>query len=323
MKLIVRAAALCEHIKIKGKCLKVIIIKFPALEIHSLVSSKFKQIYQVFKYFLSALCRYLNVVLELDMPPNQQWHCNVGMTISVMCQYSSTLFILSMTFGRCYSIIRPHKAASFNTVKRAEITIGCIVFFSISFNSLHFFYTLSTGQDCFVFAKETTLQNLLVYYWISTLIMFIIPFVSLLAMNCFIIRTLRRRSSLFKSEGQGQSQGHGTNRGYDKQVYVTLLSVTFSFLVLNTTVYSYALVANIVGYQPKTTYSIAATFLFLEVAEKLVYTNYGINFFLYVISGPKFRNDLVSLFKSSMSLTGEVSEVCRSKTTSVSVVSHD
>ena len=255
------------------------------------------------------------------MPPNQQWHCNMGMTISVIFQYSSTLLILSMTFGRCYSIIRPHKAASFNTVKRAEITIGCIVFFSISFNSPHLFYTLSTGRDCFVFAKETIIENLLVYYWISTIIMFIIPFASLLVMNCFIIRTLQRRSSLFKSEGQGQSQGHGTNRRYDRQVYVTLLSVTFSFLVLNTPVYSYALVANIVGYSPKTPYSIAATFLFLEVAEKLVYTNYGINFFLYVISGSKFRNDLVSLFRSSLSMTGDVSEVSRSKVTGTSVVS--
>ena len=31
-----------------------------------------------------------------------------------------------VTFERLYSIIRPHKAASFNTVKRARITIVCI-----------------------------------------------------------------------------------------------------------------------------------------------------------------------------------------------------
>ena len=192
------------------------------------------------------------------MPPNQQWHCYLGMTLSVTFQYSSTLFILSMTFGRCYSIIWPHKSASFNTVKRAEISITCIVFFSSSFNSPHLFYTLSTGRDCFVFGKETPFGNLLTYYWISTLIMFIMPFVSLLVMNSFIIHTLRNRSSLFKTEGQiqGQSQsqcqgqGHGSNKRYDKQVYVTLLSVTFSFLVLNTPVYTYALITNIVGYNP-------------------------------------------------------------------------
>ena len=234
-----------------------------------------------------------------------------------------------MTFGRCYSIICPHKSASFNTVRRAEITITCIVFFSSSFNSPHLFYTLSTWRDCFVFGKKTPLGNLLTYYWISTLIMFIIPFVLLLVMNSFIIHTLRNRSSLFKTESQvqgqsqGQGQGHGSNKSYDKQVYLTLLSVTFSFLVLNTPVYTYALIANIAGYKPKTPYSIAATFLFLEVAEKMVYTNYGINFFLYVISGPKFRNDLVTLFGSRMNFKGGVSEVSRSNATTVTVVSGD
>ena len=109
----------------------------------------------------------------------------------------------------------------------------------------------------------------------------------------------------------------------DKQVYVTLLSVTFSFLVLNTPVYTYALIANIAGYNPETPYYIAATFLFLEVAKKMVYTNYGINFFLYVISGPKFRNDLVTLFRSRMTFKGGVSEVSRSNATTVSVVSSD
>ena len=81
--------------------------------------------------------------------------CYLGMTLSVTFQYSSTLFILSMTVGRCYSIIRPHKSASFNTVRRAEITITSIVFFSSSFNSPHLFYTLSTGQDC-VWKRNTT-----------------------------------------------------------------------------------------------------------------------------------------------------------------------
>ena len=37
-------------------------------------------------------------------------------------------------------------------------------------------------------------------------------------------------------------------------------------------------------------------YLYYNVAQKLHYTNHGINFFLYVISGQKFRNDLVRLF---------------------------
>ena len=96
----------------------------------------------------AALCRYLNQVLDLDFPPNQDWHCTLVMTVmftSIMC---STLFIMSMTFDRFYSIIRPHKAASFNTIKRAKITIACIILFSICFNLPNLYQTVAEGRSC-------------------------------------------------------------------------------------------------------------------------------------------------------------------------------
>ena len=39
----------------------------------------------------------------------------------------------------------------------------------------------------------------------------------------------------------------------------------------------------------------AGYYLFGEISSKAYYTNYGINFFFYVISGQKFRTDLVRL----------------------------
>ena len=48
-----------------------------------------------------------------------------------------------------------------------------------------------------------------------------------------------------------------------------------------------------------TPYFYAGYHLFYQVGEKTLYTNHGINFFLYVISGQKFRTDLLTLFKCS------------------------
>ena len=41
----------------------------------------------------------------------------------------------------------------------------------------------------------------------------------------------------------------------------------------------------------------AGYYLYSNVAQKLHVTNYGINFFLYVISGRKFRVDLLKVFR--------------------------
>ena len=271
---------------------------------------------QIELHFFSGFSRYLNVVHGVDVPPNQQWHCNIAMVVLSTCQYSSTLLILSMTFDRFYSIIKPHKAATFNTVKRAKITIVCIVLFNVLCCIPNFFYTLSTGRVCFVFGKVRSFMITTVYRWLRNII---IPFLSLLIMNSFIIHTLRRRTSFLKSnsQGQDQNQGHGSRtKTYETQVYITLLLVTFSYLILWSPFYIYTWITNIMGYYPKTAFSVAATFLCLEISVKLGYTNYGINFLLYVISGPKFRNDLITLFSKKEN----VCEMSESKTTKCSSV---
>ena len=50
----------------------------------------------------------------------------------------------------------------------------------------------------------------------------------------------------------------------------------------------------------------AGYYLFYSVASKLQFTNYGINFFFYVISGKKFRTDLLILFKYKFPLRESV-----------------
>ena len=51
-------------------------------------------------------------------------------------------------------------------------------------------------------------------------------------------------------------------------------------------------------YSGNTSYYYASLHLFYQIGEKTYYSNRGINFFLYVTSGQKFRTDLRNLFRS-------------------------
>ena len=122
-------------------------------------------------------------------------------------------------------------------------------------------------------------------------------------MNCVIIHTLKTRSNLTISQSRSQVQGQGRSEGHapksrnpDNQITVTLLVVTFSFLALTTPGYFNLVYLIVVGMgnRPK---GFATFYLFYHLGEKSFYTNYAINFFLYVISGKKFRKDLVNLFQ--------------------------
>ena len=261
--------------------------------------------------FIVVFAGYLKTAHGVDRPPNMHWHCSIGNYIGLSFTMCSNLFIVTMTFQRFYGIIQPHKAASFNTVKRAKITIACIVIFSVIYRFPRLFTTDFQGQFCVPYGKILDKVSGQFYYWLTFVLNFILPFVSLLIMNSVIIRTLQKRSQsnlikLMTSQRQGQSQGQGENiaqgqeksshvNNTDQQIYTMLLLVTFSYLILTTPSYVMLLYINLVD-PLQSPYHYAAYILFVKFGGKTYFSNFGINFFLYVLSGQKFRNDLAKMF---------------------------
>ena len=233
------------------------------------------------------------------MEPDQLGYCIILIYISSAVTGCSTYFIVFVTFERFYSIIRPHKAASFNTVKKAKITIGCIVIISVIGNVVWVSMTQALGRECMIVSHD----NLsLIVYLLGTILSYLLPFVFVIIMNSFIIYTLRQRfkNKLTRSEGQGQTQSQGqSNTLYQRQIYVMLLLVAFAFLIMTTPVYVTILWQSF--YFRPTPKLIATSYFLFSVSDKIYFTNNGINFFLYVMSGQKFRTDLRSLFTSCKS----------------------
>ena len=201
-----------------------------------------------------------------------------------------------MTFDRFYSIIRPHKAASFNVVKRAKITMTSILAFSTIFNIPPLFVVTISGREC---VPDLSILSKILFFWLNYVVQFAIPFIMLLIMNSTIIHVLRTRSILHvEHKGQSQSQGQGQMnklKSSEKQIIAILLLVAFSFFILIIPLYAFIVYSMIVDYT-KSAYDFAVFYLFYHVMHKMFYTNNAINFFLYVISAKRFRTDLISLF---------------------------
>ena len=197
-------------------------------------------------------------------------------------------------------VIRPHKAASFNTIKRAKVTIFCIGLFSVIYNIPHIYLTLAPEGRCTSYLNPSIFGK--IYYWISISFNIVVPFTSLLTMNGFIILALAERSKLMSIDSEIKVQGHNQRQGQrgrmtssKKQIYITLLLVTFSFLIFMAPSWFSIIYYMFVDYK-KSARSIAGFYLSHSIMQKAYYTNYSINFILYVISGKKFRSDLVRLF---------------------------
>ena len=229
----------------------------------------------------------------MDMKPNQYWYCKILAMVVISSIHCSTYLLIAMTFERFYSIIRPHKAASFNTVKRAKITIVLIYCFSICYNIPFLFIADNDGRICIQNSIASVNIYGELYYWLSEVINFVLPFVLLLTMNNVIIHTLRQRSKLKMSETLNHSH-NSKSKNADGQIFTMLLLVTFGYLILNIPVRTIVFYLNF--YSGHTANYYAGLHLFYQIGEKTLYTNHGINFFLYVMSGKKFRIDLKNIF---------------------------
>ena len=233
------------------------------------------------------------------MPPSQLWYCRIQMFNLHVSTFCSNYLLITMTFERFYSIIKPHKAASFNTVRKARVTIVCIVVGFTSYSAPLLFIGGTYGKFCVSnrFASETILGEL--YYWLTEIFSFLVPFIFLLTMNSVIIHTLRKRSkqNISQLTGQGTTEGQNSKGKHsEKQIVTMLLLITFVFLTLS--VPTRALLFYLNFSRGNTSFYYAGYHLFYQVGEITYLTNHGINFFLYVLSGQKFRTDLRNLFMS-------------------------
>ena len=261
--------------------------------------------FYILECFISAFTVYLALGQGVELPFGQFWSCTLIVNMIFTAMLCSTILILNMTFDRFFSIVRPHKAASFNMVKRAKITIAFAVIISILINIPHWFLTWHDEWLCLPYGNRITINNWYsqFYYWLSFAIQYAVPFVSLLSMNGVIIHTLRNRMRPSErqevtAEVQGQDVGQGQNskmKSSEMQIHVILLLVTFGFLILNTPAYLFFLL-NLVYDFTKSPKVFASYHMFVNAAQKMNFANHGINFFLYVISGTKFRTDLKNLF---------------------------
>ena len=249
--------------------------------------------------YISGCTVYLSIGHGVAIPPSQYWYCTLSIAVFFSSQLCTMLIIVNMTFGRFYSIIRPHKAAAFNTLRRARIIIAVVVLFSVLYNVPHLLTSSNEEWICLPYGKKSVMAKpyALLYYWLSFIIQFVFPFISLLIMNCVIIHKMHSSSDFRNRQGtEGNVSGPGGKlKKSEKQVYVTLLLVTFGFLILTTPSYLFFIFIMVIDFttSPK---MFAAYYLFFSAAQQMNYTNNGINFFLYVISGKKFRSNLVKLF---------------------------
>ena len=213
---------------------------------------------------------------------------------------SATYLILAMTVDKYIAIRWPHKAAIYSSPKRAKTIIVTILIFVSMYNVPHLFMTAVVKGKCYGYSTKSILTK--VYSWLDFVLNGVIPFTLLIHMNYVIVKTVRNSQKMFTSDvgTMGNETREKTMKSAASQLTTMLLAITTLFLILLFPTYVRFIYTAFVS--SDTPSKFAASIFISEVSNKLYVTNSGINFFLYCVSGKKFRNDLKEI-------------VCRSRST--------
>ena len=228
------------------------------------------------------------------------WECKIATYFVNIFLKCSTYQVLAMTFDKYFAIKWPHRAATYSIPRRTKIILLCIYLCAFIYNVPHLLITSLVGDFCFSYVVGGLVAE--VFSWTTFLVNGIIPFSLLIHMNFVIVQTVRRSQKMFGSitniatiesvsDGNiGTIKRQRTMKSAENQLTVMLLLVTMLFLILLLPTYIRFIYSSLLEMDTPSKY--AGSMLFSQVTHKLYITKNGINFFLYCISGKKFRNDL-------------------------------
>ena len=244
---------------------------------------------------------YLVVVVQIH-----KWYeleCKFLAFVALFALQNSTFLVVAMTIDKYIAIKWPHKAATYSTPRRAKmITIGVYVC-TFVYNVPQFFLSSVIGGQCINCGISSVFSK--VYSWFSFVLNAVIPFTMLIYMNFVIIKAVRTSHKMFKANdhtirggrGQGLETRQRTMKSAENQLTIMLLLVTTLFLILLCPAYIRFIYMTFA--QLDTPLEYANSIFLFQITALLYISNSGINFFLYCISGKKFRNDLKELLCSS------------------------
>ena len=250
---------------------------------------------------MMCMCLYDYLVAVVQIHNWYPLECKFLIIVTLFALQNCTFQVVAMTTDKYIAIKWPHKAATYSTPRRAKIIVIFVYMFVFIYNIPHLFLSSIVGEQCLVYGISNVMARL--YSWFSFVLNAIIPFTMLIHMNFIIVKSVRNSRKMFASNERRTNEGIDQRmdtrqknlKTAENQLTVMLLLVTTLFLILLCPTYFRFIYLMLTTRD--TSFEYVKSMLLFQITSKLYITNSGINFFLYCISGQKFRNDLKEILR--------------------------
>ncbi|XP_021351458.1 FMRFamide receptor-like [Mizuhopecten yessoensis] len=237
--------------------------------------------------------------------------CKVhGFLVYVSLDFTAWVLV-AVTVDRCFSIRHPFRAKVICTRSVAKVIVVVIFLSLIAING-HLFWSLAIID----LADEIQCTGITyfastIWPWMDFSVFSAIPFVIMIASDIVIVRQLCRSSKRIRAHEmanrtRNNSENDSTKSrggrhpirqrlGKISSLTIMLLSVNCLFLVLTAPIVIYLIGYN-KWYVDASDHARAKMNLLWSFCNMMQYLNNAIHFFIYCLTGPKFRRELRYLF---------------------------
>ncbi|XP_074656796.1 putative G-protein coupled receptor B0563.6 [Tubulanus polymorphus] len=211
---------------------------------------------------------------------------------------AGTWTVIAMTAERAFVVLFPFKATEFCTVKKAIAITGAIfVLACLGGGPAYAFYDTIKICDLFACLSSNHIGEPLYDFWSHVInsLLFYLPIPSLFLFNTAIVMTLLRAAA---STSEMTAATKTTKASKEKELTVTLMSVSVSFLVLNVPFCVNFFVQDLYNYIKLACTSLLHSLIMFDSSAQLLHViGHAINGYIYCIRSPNFRNQLSYMFK--------------------------
>lgn len=267
--------------------------------------------------FNSPFKRFLYHVFGIEIRNISDVGCKITMFLTYTSFHLSAWVLVAVTVERAVSVIWPYKVKRRCTQKVALfVTFGIIIaVFAINSHLIYGFGTSSLnmfkGFDrCMPVYDEYAKFYIYDWFWIHLFFAFVAPFLFIVIGNILVIRGLRKMrmrqkwmndSNGILKDARGRHHRHGHHA---RTLMIILILLNTIFFISQTPVAIYLVYfpylvddinANACSDVNSYLQSVEKLWFWEAVTHTFGYLNASINFVLYVISGSRFRKEILSL----------------------------
>ncbi|KAL8562129.1 hypothetical protein ACOMHN_041964 [Nucella lapillus] len=253
--------------------------------------------------FTSILSKWVRYTLGFRIETTHSVVCKVYIWVYTGCGTIGGWYLVCMSVHRAMSVVWPHRVNVLCTRRTVRLLLaGVTVFFAVLYS--HYLFGLERRQfqkgSSYVCIMNTEsyfhfVENVFVY--IDLAVYCILPFVCLALSNSVLVWKL---TTSVKEAGKHLTQGNvdqvQARERSAKSVTLTVIVVSTAFLVLTLpTSVSFIVDFFAVSYAKVSGYERAQKFFTSAACTLLGHLNSAINFYLYCLTGRRFREEFVKM----------------------------